>query len=136
MCPTSTGTTSENKCIDSVSQMFYQSLLCPENSSYQSTKGTAGLNGYVNDRCKCDSGYVIFGKTCTRACSAGQYRNSLTGLCDTCAGGTYNTSANAENTSCTQCPAGSYCPVGSVNHTPCPNGTTSLPGSADSSFCV
>lgn len=136
MCPTGTGTTNENKCIDSVSQMFYQSLLCPENSSYQSVKGTAGSSGYVNDRCKCDTGYVIFGKTCTRACSAGQYRNSLTGLCDTCPGGTYNTLNNAENTSCTQCPAGSYCPAGSTNHIVCPSGTTSLPGSADSSFCV
>ncbi len=36
-CPTNNG---DNTCIDSISQMFYQSLLCPDNSTFDSSSQT------------------------------------------------------------------------------------------------
>lgn len=44
--------------IGCVSDMFYQSLLCPDNSTFTTTKGTAGTGSYVNSQCVCDSGYT------------------------------------------------------------------------------
>ena len=35
-----------DKCIESISEMFYQSLLCPDNSTYSASEGTAGVGGY------------------------------------------------------------------------------------------
>ncbi len=90
-------------CIDSISAMFYQSLLCPDNSTYQTTAGalgTQGTTGYVNERCKCDSGYVIWGKTCTRKCDMGTQRNSLTGVCDSCPMGTTSATNPTADATC------------------------------------
>ena len=50
--------------INCVSDMFYQSLLCPDNSTYQTTEGTIGTNGYVNTKCKCNSGYEVWSEKC------------------------------------------------------------------------
>lgn len=55
-------------CIDSISKMFYQSLLCPTNSTYQTTDGITGKNGYVNDKCKCNDGYEPYNGQCLTAC--------------------------------------------------------------------
>ncbi len=60
-----------NKCIEMVSEMFYQSLLCPENSQYQATsktKATEGGDLYVNEYCKCVTGYEPYGNACLVAC--------------------------------------------------------------------
>lgn len=65
-----------DKCIESISQMFYQSLLCPDNSTYTSSKGTIGTNGYVNDYCKCNSGFEPWQGKCLVPCGANQERNS------------------------------------------------------------
>ena len=72
--------------INCVSDMFYQSLLCPDNSQFQTTEektaadknGTNG--GYVNTRCKCNDGYTVWGGACVVACGPGQSRN-ISGTC-------------------------------------------------------
>ena len=70
----------EDTCIESISQMFYQSLLCPDNSTYQTTAGTAGSNGYVNERCKCNTGYEQVGTQCLLVCPPNSTRNTY-GTC-------------------------------------------------------
>ena len=57
--------------IDCVSDMFYSSLLCPDNSTYQTTAGTIGSNGYVTAHCKCISGYYVDSGKCVLASSGG-----------------------------------------------------------------
>lgn len=74
----------DNTCIESISEMFYQSLLCPDNSTYQATPGTAGSNGYVNERCKCNTGYEQFGTQCLIECPDNSTRNTYgTCVCNT-----------------------------------------------------
>ena len=73
----------ENACIDSVSGIFYQSLLCPDNSTYQETPGTISRNnteqGWVNTRCKCQEGFVTYNGSCLVKCPNGQsYNKGLT----------------------------------------------------------
>ena len=70
-----------NAIINCVSNMFYQSLLCPENSTYQATNRTTPdqngtKNGYVNARCQCNDGYDVWGGTCVLKCGDGQTRNA------------------------------------------------------------
>lgn len=81
-CPSSDNETST--CIASISEMFYQSLLCPENSTYTATAGTVSSQeteeGYVNQHCKCNTGYVVFGGACLIACNTGETRDSY-GVC-------------------------------------------------------
>ncbi|MDR1338012.1 MAG: hypothetical protein LBJ73_03200 [Rickettsiales bacterium] len=83
-------------CINSVSEIFYQSLLCPENSSYDTSfdianNDSVGVAGWVNNKCKCNANYAIWGSTCTRACPGGMQRNSITGVCETCSPNYYCT---------------------------------------------
>lgn len=59
---------SDDNCIENISEMFYQSLLCPDNSTYSKTPGTAGVNSYVNDRCVCNKGYTPFSGQCLAEC--------------------------------------------------------------------
>lgn len=54
--------------IDQISNMFYQSLLCPDNSVYTATSGTAGTGGYVNSNCKCTNGYTPVAGVCVVEC--------------------------------------------------------------------
>jgi hypothetical protein len=51
-------------CIEAVSQMFYQSLLCPDNSTYTGTPGLTGQSSYVNTHCVCNAGYTPYGNAC------------------------------------------------------------------------
>lgn len=69
-----------DKCIESISEMFYQSLLCPDNSTYSASEGTAGVGGYVNERCMCNSGYTPFSGQCLADCGEHEKRNSY-GTC-------------------------------------------------------
>lgn len=78
-CPKSDANT--DKCLNSISEMFYQTLLCPDHSTYQ-TSGT----GDVNNKCKCNSGYEPWGSQCVLKCMANAIRNNNTGLC-TCNSG-------------------------------------------------
>lgn len=79
-CPVSSTGHDDDTCINSISEMFYQSLLCPDNSSYQTTVGTIGNNGYVNERCKCNTGYEVFGSQCLATCPTNATRNTY-GTC-------------------------------------------------------
>ena len=54
--------------INEISNMFYQSLLCPDNSVYTATRGTAGTGGYVNSNCKCTNGYTPVAGVCVVEC--------------------------------------------------------------------
>lgn len=89
--------TGKNKCIESISEMFYQSMLCPANSTYLSAKQTeignftddaktipftknADKTDYstikvaiVNDHCQCIPGYVVQNNGCLPACPLGKW---------------------------------------------------------------
>lgn len=99
---------SDTTCINNISEMFYQSLLCPDNSVYQSVSGTVSANGtvqgYVNERCKCSVGYTVWSGTCATTCAAGEYRSSV-GVCNDCPIGTY-WGGITETTACTSCASG------------------------------
>jgi hypothetical protein len=89
--------------IDGISQMFYQSLLCPDNSDFEAESKDVSPNrtiaGYVNNHCKCYAGYTVWGGSCIASCASSEYRND-TGVCRTCeagkqaSGGTDDTEAN------------------------------------------
>ena len=75
-----------------VSDLFYQSLLCPSNSTFdssgqQTVSANRTVGGYVNTRCKCDDGYTVWGGACLATCSVDEYRNTL-GTCTSCDSGT------------------------------------------------
>lgn len=76
-----------------ISEMFYQSLLCPDNSSFQSVLKSDETDedkqrSYVNDRCRCNEGYNAYGSTCVSVCPSGtySYKNACLSSCpsDTC----------------------------------------------------
>ena len=78
-CPTGETADNENTCIESISEMFYQSLLCPDNSTYDAGCATTSTSAScVNERCKCISGYEVWGSRCLIECDANAYdeRNS------------------------------------------------------------
>ena len=98
--------------IESVSELFYESLLCPSNSTFDITGvATADPNrtigGYANTHCKCNDGYTVWGGACLAKCSDTDYRNAL-GSCVSCpegstaarASNTANPGASVENSSC------------------------------------
>jgi hypothetical protein len=78
---TSCRTSDPSKCVSSISEMFYQSLLCPENSTYNATAGTAGSNFYVNTHCKCNTGYEIWGSSCLKKCNETSEVRDSYGVC-------------------------------------------------------
>lgn len=85
-CPTDDEANGDDTCINSISEMFYQSLLCPDNSTYQEDPGVAGTDGYVNERCKCLSGYKVSGTQCVAiSCPENAHVNS-SGACECDAG--------------------------------------------------
>ena len=103
-CPTGDNTTSQNKCIESISEIFYQSLLCPDNSEYSYTNSSSispdnTPMGRVNKLCKCREGYVTFGGACLPACDNGGVYLS-TGVCGVaaeCSSVAYGINATGEN---------------------------------------
>ena len=79
-------TTEEQKNLDliqkdtliyGISEMFYQSLLCPDHSSFSDTTKTDAANNdkdsYVNDRCRCDANYYVSGSSCVSTCPDGTF---------------------------------------------------------------
>ncbi len=70
----------DEKCINSISEMFYQSLLCPTNSTYQTTDGITDKDGYVNQKCKCNNGYQPYNGQCLTACGQHEEHNTY-GTC-------------------------------------------------------
>lgn len=74
--------TKEGALVDAISNIFYQSLLCPENSTYNATASTEYGNEkpYVNEHCKCNTGYVAWGGSCVLDCGDNATHN-LYGTC-------------------------------------------------------
>ena len=75
----------QNKCIESISEIFYQSLLCPDNSVYVHSNNTKisennTPEGWVNKLCRCQDGFVTFNGSCLPACDNGGMYTS-TGVC-------------------------------------------------------
>ena len=70
----------DDMCIQKVSEVFYQSLLCPENSVYVIDSGVYSEEGYVNEHCKCIDGYEVFGTQCLPECPPHSTRNQ-NGIC-------------------------------------------------------
>ena len=72
-------------CINNISEIFYQSLLCPDNSSY-SRPGSTIISpnnedgGWVNKLCRCQDGFVTFNGACLPACANGGIYTSA-GVC-------------------------------------------------------
>lgn len=95
----------EDACIESVSTMFYQSLLCPDDSSYTNTTAAIAEDGtymgYVNDHCTCNAGYVTWDGECVERCVPGEYRTS-SGICRDCDANYYSDTPEASG--CTACP--------------------------------
>ena len=79
-CPTGGTDEANNKCLENISEMFYQSLLCPDNSTYSQTEGIAGEKNYVNDRCICNTGYEPWNGQCLVVCDTNATRNTY-GTC-------------------------------------------------------
>ena len=69
-----------NEYVNCISEMFYESLLCPANSGYETTRKSGAANDeeakYVNDVCKCLDGYEPVGTQCKKACGENQTRNT------------------------------------------------------------
>ena len=93
--------------INGISELFYQSLLCPEHSTFdRAGQSTADINrtisGFVNTKCKCNDGYTVWGGACVLSCSNTEYRNAL-GICDTCASGTTPSGGTTDTTEHNSC---------------------------------
>ena len=68
--------------IDAISEIFYQSLLCPEYSTYYkdgkkdttdtSTNNTGNNKQWVNSLCRCNDGYKVWGSSCRVECTTGE----------------------------------------------------------------
>jgi hypothetical protein len=91
-----------NTCIENISDIFYQSMLCPDysfwvpNESAIAQLGTIynGTNIYVNERCVCQAGYGV-----------------NLGRCEQCPTGTnFDTSCTAASGACAM--MGCKCPTG------------------------
>ena len=86
----------QEKCINGISEMFYQSLLCPGNSTFDSQCFDTGiddngtLGGCVNRQCRCLYDFASFGGQCMAKCANGLKRDISSGQC------VASTSQNAE----------------------------------------
>ncbi|MCQ2562516.1 MAG: hypothetical protein MJ158_02800 [Alphaproteobacteria bacterium] len=92
--------TDPNDFIEGISQVFYQTLLCPDNSEY--VVECKDNNNCVNNICRCNEHYYASENTCvwaedTECKSLSQYLDK--GKCQDCPFGTEATSPTA--TSCT-----------------------------------
>ena len=97
----------QSECIEGISEIFYQSLLCPDNSTYVSG-GTVSpnrtiLQGFANASCRCNDGYTVWGGACLPTCSGTDaYRNDY-GACTTCASGTTASGGDGITTENSEC---------------------------------
>ena len=87
-CPGDNVANAQNTCIENISNIFYQSLLCPDNSTYVGPGHTISDNnkpgGYVNPMCKCKDDFTVFNGACLPLCdNGGQY--TANGQCSTTA---------------------------------------------------
>lgn len=72
VCGTENDTCTDANYIDAISEMFYQSLLCPEYSTYNKNGAVNAPTGnnteWVNKLCKCNTGYKAWGSSCKPKC--------------------------------------------------------------------
>jgi hypothetical protein len=102
---------------------FANEFPCPE-GTYRSSTGATALTDCVD----CTAGnFCPRGTGTPRDCPPGMYctdNSSGTPVAARCPGGTYSgDSTVATAAGCTACPAGYYCPIGSITPVPCPPGT-------------
>ena len=102
-------TDSEDNTIKYISEVFYQSLLCPVNSTYDTNAHDTApdnnrkINGWVNTHCQCGANYTVWNGSCLQKCESNQYRNAL-GVCSECSTGTPSgTGANGTSVEYSQC---------------------------------
>ena len=76
----------KDQLIAGVSNMFYQSLVCPENSTYNGSEDHGDVDdnktvaGQVNAACKCNAGFFVWNGKCVENCDANAYISAL-GVC-------------------------------------------------------
>ena len=99
----------QGQCLEGISEIFYQSLLCPESSLYDTScstgvSGNRTVMGCVNTQCRCSAGYTSWNGSCLASCKDTEYRNdygTCTSSCETgTPGGSTDTTA-IENNKCT-----------------------------------
>ena len=77
-------TLTKDDLIANVSNMFYQSLVCPENSAYKGGPNDVApnktKNGFVNSACQCNEGFFVWNGKCVEDCDENAEPNSL-GVC-------------------------------------------------------
>lgn len=96
---------SDAACIESISEIFYQSLLCPDNSVYLNTdqhhsvatnNTPGGPGAWVNYMCQCLPGFVVFNGSCLPECeNGGEYLS--TGICSKTACPSNSSEVSEEN---------------------------------------
>ncbi len=128
---TDTESKRQSICIENISDIFYQSMLCPENSMwvpadasisavlgtmYPYDSETTKTNVHVNERCVCQTGYGVDSGACTQ-CPTGYEFNSACTYANASAGcpiigcgcPTSKPYWDNDNKSCVvSCPSGSY----------------------------
>ncbi|MDR0967211.1 MAG: hypothetical protein LBL75_00025 [Rickettsiales bacterium] len=101
-----------NTCIESISDIFYQSMLCPDYSTWMPSVSGAGAgvmypiggtatNVYVNERCVCQSGYGVYSGACQQCPTGTSFQAECTGVnsrcpiigCGCASGQTYDSSS-------------------------------------------
>ena len=87
-CPGTGADSGDKTCIQNISEMFYQSMLCPDNSTFYNkvcnsdggscacVEGSDECLGdnkqWVNKHCRCNDGYVALGSSCLPKCGTAQ----------------------------------------------------------------
>jgi hypothetical protein len=69
-----------NAYVTCVSEMFYESLLCPDNSKYVALCDKNEGQECANARCECVDGYEANGTSCRKECGVNEVRNT-SGTC-------------------------------------------------------
>lgn len=128
-CPGTGADAGDKTCIQNISEMFYQSMLCPDNSTFYNNvcnsdggsctcvEGSDDCLGdnkqWVNKHCRCNDGYVALGSSCLPKCGTvlPKTDDKLTelvynssALC-VCPAGTDLVGKKPENNSCAVAPA-------------------------------
>ncbi len=102
----------QSTCIEGISEIFYQSLLCPDNSTYTpvsasnscstATIANRTIGGCVNTQCRCNDGYSAWNGSCLAICPTDKYRDEY-GTCKACDTGetpSGGTSGTSEHNTC------------------------------------
>lgn len=125
--PVTTCFTNGNYCINYVAKTVSGRCMCDSSAKYFDGASSSCKNTYAS----CGYGqYAVNSSSCAK-CPEGSY-GDYQGHCASCPNGTYSDSEGA--TSCTQCPAGSWC-TGGIKFL-CPAGTTSPMNSTSTAACM